>query len=527
MEHAHVKNDPPNARRSTDANLGKALRSTAGRSASGLRAWLLVLDAVLRAIEETAWSARDAFGALAERTLVQLRVLSEESQRTADVVASWPDRLARLASTGWMLTQVATSYRLHLTRAAFLPRRKADALLAALHAKNARRFRETAEAQGGAFLKVGQLLSARPDLLPACYVTELAKLQDAAPPLPAGVAQAVIEAELGASIEALFASFDPEPLAAASIGQVHRARTVDGRDVAVKVQRPGIEALIEADMQLLLVFLDAMKSMLPPTDFDTIASEIAVMVRAETDYVAEAEHGAIVREALESMPGVFVPEPVRALSTGRVLTTELVRGRKITLVLDDLAAEGTPEARARTAQILGRLLESYVRQILLHGRFHADPHPGNLLVTEDDTVVLLDFGCTRLVDDVARRNYLRLVQAFLVGDREGMAASFEALGFRTRSGRADTLHAFADAMLSELRERAAGERRALDADALLEEAARLMQAATDDPVERLPEEFIMLARVFGSLGGLFLHYDPEVDLGQHLLPVLAEAMARG
>jgi ubiquinone biosynthesis protein len=516
MEHEPIRSQLPPARTATAAS----------RSASGLRAWLLVLDAVLRAIEETAWSAREGFEAFAERALVQMRLLSGEAQRTTDALSSLPERLARLASTGFMLTQVATSYRLHLTRAAFLPRRKSDALLEKLHEKNARRFRETAEAQGGAFLKVGQLLSARPDLLPACYVKELSKLQDAAPALPFEVAKEVIEAELGAPLDALFSSFEEAPLAAASIGQVHRARTLEGEDVAVKVQRPGIEALLEADMQLLLVFLDAMKPMFPPTDFDTIAAEIAAMIRAETDYRAEAEHGERVGEALATMPGVSVPRPLRALSTGRVLTTELVRGRKITLVLDELAAEGTGEARARVAEILGRLLEAYVRQILLHGRFHADPHPGNLLVTGDDTVVLLDFGCTRLVDDEARAAYLKLVQAFLVGDREGMAASFETLGFRTRSGRPDTLHAFADAMLSELRGRAAGEaRRKLDSEAMLEEVARLMAAATDDPVERLPEEFVMLARVFGSLGGLFLHYEPDVDLARHLAPVLMTAMA--
>jgi hypothetical protein len=186
-EDAHPVAGAPSGRPSNKA-LGAALGATAGRSASGLRAWLLVLDAVLRAIEETAWSAREAFGALAQRTLVRMRVLSDDAQRASDVVSGWPERLSRLAATGWMLTQVATSYRLHLTRAAFLPRRKADALLERLHEKNARRFRETAEAQGGAFLKVGQLLSARPDLLPTCYVYELSKPQDAAPALPLVVA---------------------------------------------------------------------------------------------------------------------------------------------------------------------------------------------------------------------------------------------------------------------------------------------------------------------------------------------------
>ncbi len=502
-----------------------AFGKAAGRSASGLRAWLLVLDAILRAIEQTAWGAREAFEGLVERTLSRLRLIEAEAERQADAVAAWPERLSRLVATGWMLTQVATSYRLHLTRAAFLPRRTADALLDRLHAKNARKFRETSEAQGGAFLKVGQLLSARPDLLPACYVTELSKLQDAAPPLPFAVARAVIEEDLGAPLEELFERFDEEPIAAASIGQVHRARTRDGVDVAVKVQRPGIAGVLEADMQLLLIFLDSMKPILPPTDFDTIASEIITMVRSEVDYRAEAVHAATIASALASMPGFRVPRPVAKLCTDRVLTTELVDGRKITLVLDQLASKGDEAARARMGEIVGTLLECYVRQILILGHFHADPHPGNILVMGDDTVVLLDFGATRTMAPEARKDYLRLVQAFLVGDRDGMAGAFAALGFRTRSGRADTLHAFAEVMLSELRARGAGEAREINADTILEEAARLMQAATDDPVERLPDEFIMIARVFGSLGGLFMHYQPDVDLGKHLFPVLFEAMA--
>ncbi len=516
----------PRSRRA-DGPLPSAFSAAAGRSASGLRAWLHVLDAILRAIEQTAWGAREAFEELAQRTMERLRLLETEATRQADAVAAWPERLARLVATGWTLTQIATTYRLHLTRAAFLPRRTSDALLEKLHAKNARRFRECAEAQGGGFLKVGQLLSARPDLLPASYVKELSLLQDAAPALPPGVALEVVETELDAPLETLFESFEAEPMAAASIGQVHRARTIDGVDVAVKVQRPGIAAVLDADMELLLIFLESMKPVLPPTDFDTIAAEIITMVRSEVDYRAEAVHAETVASSLRAMPGFKVPRPVPHLCTDRVLTTELVVGRKITNVLDELAAAGDEASRARMGEIIGTLLESYVRQILVFGHFHADPHPGNVLVMGDDTVVLLDFGCTKTMTPEARREYLRLVQAFLVGDVDGMTTAFAALGFRTRSGRADTLHAFAEVMLSELRARAPGEARAIDADTILEEAAKLMQAATDDPVERLPEEFIMIARVFGSLGGLFMHYRPDVDLGKHLFPVLGDAMMAG
>ena len=153
--------------------------------------------------------------------------------------------------------------------------------------RNAARFRDLCREQGGAFLKVGQLLSARADLLPAPWVDKLSCLQDAAPPVATEEIVARLEEELGAPLSELFARFEETPLAAASIGQVHLAELLDGREVAVKVQRPGVDALVALDMDLLELFLHGLTSMLPPSDYATIVAEVRALVLDELDYAKE------------------------------------------------------------------------------------------------------------------------------------------------------------------------------------------------------------------------------------------------
>ena len=254
---------------------------------SGLKAWIAVVEGCIKAIEKTAWQGRE----IADQAITACKAVTrgasavnEEMQLLADEARRWPARLKRLTKTGWMLTKVVTSYRLWGTRAAFLPGSMRDAALANLHKRNAKRFRDTSLEQGGAFLKIGQLLSSRPDLLPQAWVDELAVLQDQASPVAFADIAAVLEQEFNQPLDTLFAHVDPQPLAAASIGQVHRARLHDGREVAVKVQRPGLDEVVELDMTLLKVFMDAVKSALPPMDIDTIVNEIQRTVREELDY---------------------------------------------------------------------------------------------------------------------------------------------------------------------------------------------------------------------------------------------------
>ncbi len=490
-------------------------------SSSELRLWLSVADGVLTAIERIAWDLRALTEAAAQAwdgSLRELSKLGEESQALRV-------RLLRVQQTGWMLTRIAAGYRLFSLRAAFLSRQRAAAVLEQLHVRSALRFCETSRARGGAFLKIGQLLSARPDLLPASWVQALSELQDAAPSFGFEQVRASVEQELDAALPALFTDFEPEPLAAASIGQVHRASAPDGRQLAVKVQRPGIGALVEMDLDLLELFVEAMHDALPAADYPTIVTQLRAAVLAELDYVKEARVTRRMAELFAEVPGVIVPDVVDSLSAPRVLTTSFVSGRKLTLVLDELAERsqaGDAGARAELSELLGRLLQAHLRQVLQAGLFQADPHPGNFLVSDDGALVLLDFGCSQELLPETRRRYLALLRAFLARDEPRMSALFAELGFATQSGDPATLHAFTRALLSELASAANGKRIEWpDRDALLARMRSLLHAIEADPVVTLPPEFVLLGRLFGTLAGLFTHYRPDLDYARHVLPVLA------
>jgi ubiquinone biosynthesis protein len=483
-------------------------------------AWAEVLDGVLTAVEETAWSARE----LAEAAADAFERGEDELAGARDEVRGWSEQVTRLSQTGFMLARLATGYRLHGLRAAFVSRKRAAEMLGELHEKSARRFYETSAVHGGAFMKVGQLLSARADVLPEVWIRELGKLQDAAPPVPFEEIRHVIETDLGKPLDELFASFERTPIAAASIGQVHRAVTLSGQEVAVKVQRPGIGARVRMDMELLEAFVRSLESSLPEVDYDTIVAEVRSAVLAELDYVEEARTTATLAAFFDEHSGIRAPRPVESLCGAHVLTTTFVRGEKITVVLDRLharALEGDAAGKEELSLVLGRLLESYLRQVLQAGVFQADPHPGNVLVGEDGSVVLLDFGCARVLPEEVRDRYLGLLSAFFVGDRERMAALFQDIGFATRSGRPETLHAFADVLLGELRQSAlAGGIRWPSREEVVARAKGLLAATEDDPVSTIPGEFVMIARVFGTLGGLFTRYQPDLDFARHILPVL-------
>ncbi len=536
--------DPHPSRRSDTARrLQESLRRAArGGEREGLSAWIAALDAALLAIERAAWELRE----LAEEALTAARAvlggwksLQGEAARLSGEAKAWKGKLARLSSTGWMLTKVVADYRLFAIYSAFLSAKKRGEQFEKLHRRNARRFYETSVTQKGAFLKIGQMLSARPDILPGSWVQELSGLQDDVPPEDFSHVRQVIEEDLGGKLEDLFKSFDKKPLAAASIGQVHRAKTHEGVEVAVKVRRPGIGELIELDMALLELFLEAIQSMLPPTDLATIVKEVQAMVRGELDYAGEKNFMAKTARFFENTPGVIVPQPLDALCGPRVLTSTFIEGKKITDVLDRFSKpvsarskkkNGAPAAdpKARMSDILGRLLEIYFRQVLEAGFFQADPHPGNFLVTEQGEIVLLDFGCTKELPEHFRTGYIRLVQAFFTQDKKRLAVLLADLGFATQSGSPDTLLLFADAMLREIRAAAV---RGNGADfrwptkkEMLSQAADILEQMNKDPVIRIPAEFVMLARVFGTLGGLFLHYQPSVDLSQRILPLVMKAM---
>nr|NIV35305.1 hypothetical protein [Anaerolineae bacterium] len=250
------------------------------------------------------------------------------------------------------------------------------------------RLRHTLEDLGATYIKLGQLMSGRADLLPPDYIEELSKLLDSAPPVAADEIREVIERELGAPVEALFASFDDEPIASASIGQVHRATLFDGQEVVIKVQRPGIEAVVEADLDLLLHqarFLENRSEVMRDYNLVEIGSELARSLREELDYQVEGRHAERLRNNLSRDPRFLVPRVFWSLTSKRTITLEYLEGIQFNEI------DRMRDAGYDLSSLAHMGIEAYLKQIFVDGFYHADPHPANIMVVGDQ-VAFLDFG---------------------------------------------------------------------------------------------------------------------------------------
>jgi ubiquinone biosynthesis protein len=277
-------------------------------------------------------------------------------------------------------------------------------------------------ALGPTFVKLGQLLSTRDDLLPPAYLRALESLQDEAEPIPFEDVEAIVEREIGARIGKAFSRFDPQPLGAASLGQVHRAALRDGREVVVKVQRPGVREAALADLEILEEIAETLDGRLGSVDTVGTVAEFRRTLANELDYRREAYNLARLGDDLERFDRLLIPRPVHDYSTDRVLTMDLVRGRKVT--------EVGPLVRLETdgAALVDQLYEAYLRQILVEGFFHADPHPGNVFLTEDRRLALIDVGMVAHVDEALRHDLLRVVLAIADGRARDAADAAASLG---------------------------------------------------------------------------------------------------
>jgi ubiquinone biosynthesis protein len=257
------------------------------------------------------------------------------------------------------------------------------------------RLRATLEHCGGMFIKLGQVASTRSDLLPPVLIEQLSLLQSSVPPSDTDEVREVVEEELGRPVDEVFSSFDWTPLAAASIGQVHRATLVSGQNVIVKVQRPDVAEVVRRDTQAMLSlasFVQRRTRLGLRTDVVTLIREFTDAVNAELDFTAEGHNGERIRNDRGGDEGIHIPAVYLDYCTHRLLVLEEVSGRPVS---DQSALDASPVPREVLAE---RLLHCFLAQILEDGVFHADPHPGNILVTEDGTLNLLDFGSTGIVD---------------------------------------------------------------------------------------------------------------------------------
>ena len=358
-----------------------------------------------------------------------------------------------------------------------------------VHAAGAQDIYRTAVRLRGGFLKFGQFVSARPDLLPAAYVEELSKLQDRVPAAPAAVMTEVVARDVG-PVADLFASFD-EAASAASLAQVHRAVRRDGRPVAVKIQYPNVAQIVPREAGDTRRIMALAGRAVRGLDLATIGRILEQVIVSELDYENEAENIERFADNFASEPTIDAPRVHRDLSHGRVLVMDWIEGENLARALA-VADRPLAEEAARI------LVDSYLKQLLIDGFLHADPHPGNFLLQPGPRLGVVDFGACAQLSEPTRLAMRSLYAAGVRNDLGGAVEALDALGFKTRSGSLEALTQWASLFAFE------------DTGENLEAAwAKLMAAHRADPLVRIPEELIMVGRVLIVQTGLIARIRPS------------------
>jgi len=357
----------------------------------------------------------------------------------------------------------------------------------------------------GPLMKVAQIMSTVPDMLPEEYVTELAELQSNAPAMGWLFVRRRMTTELGAGWQGKFESFEKEAAAAASLGQVHRAVHPDGRDLACKLQYPDMKSAVEADLKQLKIVFSIYSRYDKAVDFSNIHREVSDRLREELDYELERRHIDLYRLMLKDEPGVRVPEPVPDLSTDRLLTMTWLDGTRL---LDWVDAD--LETRNRVAE---NMFRAWYVPFYYYGTIHGDPHLGNYSVRGDGSVNLMDFGCIRIFHSRFVKGVIDLYKSLETGDRDLAVHAYETWGFDDLSNEVlDTLNMWAEFVYGPLLE---------DRPRKIQETDGTMYGAkiankVQGELRRLggvtpPREFVLMDRAAIGLGSVFLHLKAEIN----------------
>jgi predicted unusual protein kinase regulating ubiquinone biosynthesis (AarF/ABC1/UbiB family) len=388
-----------------------------------------------------------------------------------------------------------------------MPRTEAE------HARRARDLVATIIRLGPTFVKMAQIFAARADLIPEPYITELGKLIDQMPPLPFATIAGIIAESYGAPVDSLFDDFEPMPVAAASLGQVHRARW-RGEIVAVKVLRPGVERAVSGDLVAARRILGWMERWWVHPHVKrvrVVLDEFELRIGEEMDFRLEAEHGIEIGANFAGNPNVIVPRVHHEMTRQRVLVMQFVEGTRI----DRLDA-----ARVDVPRVVATLVELYVQMMLIDGLFHADPHPGNLMLSPDGRIVLLDFGMVVRVPLATRRALMHTSIAAIRRDAAATARGFDELGLIAPGTDPALVNWLAKLLISNAYSRTTTQERI---DALL--ADRVMKTLFDFPVV-LPQHLVYFGRTAALIEGIGTRYDPYFQAIPVASPVILRMRSR-
>lgn len=399
-----------------------------------------------------------------------------------------------------------------------MSRRRFAARQQALYRKQAAYFTTTAMDMGGLIIKLGQHVSAQVDMLPKEVIEELSKLQDSVEFVDFSEIRQKVERELGVSISEMYAEFSATPIAAASFGQVHRATLRTGEQVAVKVMRPGVEDIIAIDWKSIQVAISLLKRQKMITDFmdlDAVYDEFHDTIMEELDYQQEGHNAEEFKQQLAHRKDVVIPHIHWSCTTSQVLTMEFMEGVKIN-DFAKLEAWGVDRTRLATS-----LIEMFVEQILLNGLFHADPHPGNVLVQPDGTIALIDFGMVGRIPKDMKTQMVALLLAVYLKDAHGAIDALNKLRFLRRNV---DLEVFSR-NLTLLFEQINGDTFDLSFVTSGDNVEELRNFLYSQPFQ-LPANTTFLGKAIGTVYGLCTGLDPELDLVGTVKPYVEQVVRR-
>jgi predicted unusual protein kinase regulating ubiquinone biosynthesis (AarF/ABC1/UbiB family) len=424
---------------------------------------------------------------------------------------------------------VLGSYFLLSIRKKIAGKRRMPEKIAAVHRRNARRIEKTILELKGLFIKVGQMLSIMSNFLPETLTAGLEGLQDSVPPHPYEAIEKRFVEEFGETPETLFAHFEKTPIASASLGQVHVAKLKDGTKAAVKVQYPEIDEIVREDLKILKRIFSLLDLFFPVYGLKSVYEEISEVVTRELDYVYEGQNLETIRKNFEKEPDILFPDVFWNLSTSKILTLRFMEGIKISAVAE-LEKNGIDRTEVAT-----KIIHAYCKQIFIDGVYHADPHPGNLLVQkgeEGTKIILVDFGATATISEKMRNGITLFAEGLIKRDTKKLANAMREMGFVAREDSFEPFEELVDYFYEKLSNLKIENFRSLDLkqfhnlDDILE--IRKIKISFKDLMTsfHVPKDWILLERAMLLTMGLCAHLAPKLNPIEIVLPYVEKFVLR-